>query len=290
MLPVKRILLPVDFSRQNVTAAKQAASLARHYHAPLTLLHVNPAYLPPVGPDGEITLPLDPAWVTTLEAQRHRDLLEWQKGEFDGLDVAYEVTTGDPASCIIEYTNTHDVGLIVMATHGYGGFRKFLLGSVVAKVLNDARCPVWTGAHFAEGMPHQIHNLSNVLVAIDNGRASEDVLNFAREFAAEFKAPLSVIHAIPKLDAIERFDDPELAVARAEAAESVVRNLLRKAKLDQGSLVEVSIEEGDPAKVVAHAGLSADVLVIGRSLCNRERLRTHAYAIIREAPCPVISV
>jgi len=41
----------------------------------------------------------------------------------------------------------------MMPTHGLGGFRRFLLGSVTAKVLHDADCPVWTGVHL-ERAPH----------------------------------------------------------------------------------------------------------------------------------------
>jgi nucleotide-binding universal stress UspA family protein len=290
MLPIERILLPVDFSRQNAVAARHAASLARHFRAQLTLLHVNPVYMAGACLAGEMTPPVDPAWVTALEAQRYRELTEWHKEELQGLDCQRAVMTGDPATSIVEYANEHQIGLIVMATHGYGGFRKFLLGSVAAKVLNDARCPVWTGAHLAEGPAHDLGNLSDVLVALDNGATSERVLRWGREFAAEFRAPISVIHAIPRLDAIEGFDDPELRAARAHAAETVIQCLLRKTGTGKEQPIEVTIEEGDPAKVVAHASLGADVLVIGRGPCARERLRTHSYAIIREAPCPVISV
>ena len=37
-----------------------------------------------------------------------------------------------------------------MPTHGYGPFRRFILGSNTAKVLHDADCPVWTGVHVEE--------------------------------------------------------------------------------------------------------------------------------------------
>lgn len=287
MLPIQHILLPVDFSRQNAAAAKQAAGLARHFRARLTLLHVNAVFGPGALMPGEMARPLDPAWVKALEAQRYRELTEWQPAVFEGIDHDFAVVTGDPAESIVEYANTHGIGLIVMATHGYGGFRKFLLGSVAAKVLNDAKCPVWTGAHLAEGPPHELRDLSEVLVAIDNGPASDRVLAWARDFAGEFRAPVAVIHAIPRLDAIEDYPDGQFHAARVHAAETTVEAVAQKAGVRDA---KIQIEAGDPAKVVAHAALEADVLVIGRSPCPRERLRTHAYAILREAPCPVISV
>jgi hypothetical protein len=57
---------------------------------------------------------------------------------------------GDPASIITEYAARNRVDLIMMPTHGYGTFRSLLLGSVTAKVLHDAECPVWTGVHTAD--------------------------------------------------------------------------------------------------------------------------------------------
>ncbi len=54
------------------------------------------------------------------------------------------------------------------------------------------------------------------------------------------------------------------------------------------------IESGSPAEVVADTvdQFNADLLVIGRSEAAGMfgRLRTNAYAIIRQSPCPVVSV
>jgi hypothetical protein len=60
------------------------------------------------------------------------------------------VLEGDPARQIVDYAHEEKVDLIVMPTHGYGPFRQFILGSITAKVLHDADCPVWTGVHLEE--------------------------------------------------------------------------------------------------------------------------------------------
>jgi nucleotide-binding universal stress UspA family protein len=73
-------------------------------------------------------------------------------------------------------------------------------------------------------------------------------------------------------------------------AREYIRCLQRKLSM----VGEILIEVGDPVKVVRAAAtrLDADVVVIGRSL--REgvlgRLRPNAYSIVRDAPCPVVSV
>ena len=60
---------------------------------------------------------------------------------------------GDASEVITKYAAEHGTDLIMMPTHGYGVFRGLLLGSVTAKVLHDAVCPVWTAVHVEETPP-----------------------------------------------------------------------------------------------------------------------------------------
>ena len=66
---------------------------------------------------------------------------------FEGLRLRRVVYEGDPEAQIAAFAQAEDVQLIVMPTHGYGVFRRYLIGSVTAKVLHDVSCPVLTGAH-----------------------------------------------------------------------------------------------------------------------------------------------
>jgi nucleotide-binding universal stress UspA family protein len=187
--------------------------------------------------------------------------------------------TGDPAASIVEFAHREKPDLIVMPTHGYGPFRRFLLGSVAAKVLHDVDVPVWTGAHLQKGSQPMWKRIGRVICAIDL-RTAEAVLPWARDFASEFKAELTVIHAVQASQA---------QVSAAEAHE-YIRCLQRRLSMPG----EILIEEGNPAQVVQAAAnrRNADLVVIGRS--PREgvsgRLRTNAYSIVRDAPCPVVSV
>jgi nucleotide-binding universal stress UspA family protein len=58
---------------------------------------------------------------------------------------------GNPAKTIARVASASKVDLIMRPTRGCGGFPAFLLGSVTAKVLDDANFPVWTDAHMPEG-------------------------------------------------------------------------------------------------------------------------------------------
>lgn len=290
MVKIAKILLPVDFSKEGAGAARHAGALARHFGAELTLFHANPVFVSGLGLPREFSGALDTGWVTALEAQRQQDLTNYHNEELAEVNRKHVVVTGDPAQAIVDYAHGEKVDLIVMATHGYGGFRRSLLGSVTAKVLHDAHCPVWTGAHLEETPPREWETMVNVLCAIDNSPASEHVLRWARSFASEFQAPLTVVHAVARIEAPDDFLDQETRQHRLDTAAANVRCFQTKT----GARGEIVIAEGDPAKVVAGEALryNAGVVVIGRTPPEKGegRLRTHAYSILRESPIPVISV
>ena len=282
-MKLTKILLPVDFSEQGDGAAQQAAALARHFNAGLILLHVNPIQVPALITPSDFSGPIDTGWITALEARGRKDLDTYHQADLAGVDVRRIVVTGDPAASIVELAHREKPDLIVMPTHGYGPFRRFLLGSITAKVLHDVDVPVWTGAHLQKSSQPMWKRIGRVICAIDLPTA-EAVLPWAHDFASEFKAELIVVHAVQDLE-----PQSSMAISAVQANE-YIRCLQRKLAVPG----EILIEEGNPAQVVQAAASrrNADLVVIGRS--PREgvsgRLRTNAYSIVRDAPCPVVSV
>ena len=51
------------------------------------------------------------------------------------------------AEAIVEYAKEYNVDIIVMGTHGRGGFAHLLMGSVAERVVRTAPCPVLTVRH-----------------------------------------------------------------------------------------------------------------------------------------------
>lgn len=281
MLNLKKILLPVDFSEHGAGAARYAGALARHFRAQLTLLHVNPT----TAGAREFSGPIDTGWITALESQRRRDLDTYQATEFRDVALLRVVLTGDPAHLIVEHAHAGKTDLIVMPTRGYGLFRRFLLGSVAAKVLHDADCPVWTGVHMEVTAPANGKVINHILCAIDNGPSSERVLDWAWNFAGEFNAVITVVHAAR--DFPEAVFDPDWQTGIAEEARKRVQCFFSKT----GARGEIVIEPGEPARVVDAAAtrLHADLVVIGRNPAAGRR-RLHTYSIIQDSPCPAVSV
>jgi nucleotide-binding universal stress UspA family protein len=194
---------------------------------------------------------------------------------------------GDPAGRIVGFAQDEKAGLIVMPTHGYGPFRRFILGSVTAKVLHDADCPVLTGVHMEDAPGLETMSFRTVVCAVDLGPQSRKAACWAAHLAAGCGARLTLTHAVPSIESKPgEYFDQELA---GELAQGALQEL---EKLREGLEVEpeLKVEHGDPPVCQTAAG--ADLLVIGRGSAGGVfgRLRTNAYAIIRQSPCPVASV
>jgi nucleotide-binding universal stress UspA family protein len=107
---------------------------------------------------------------------------------------------GDAAHHIVEYAHSQQTNLIVMPTHGYGPFRRLLLGSVTSKVLHDADCAVWTGVHANKDLPAEPMTLKDIVCAVDLQRHSSNTLKWASSLANDFKAKLTAVHVAASLD------------------------------------------------------------------------------------------
>ena len=59
-----------------------------------------------------------------------------------GVEVVTAYETGSPAEKILDYAQAAAIDLIVMSTHGRGGLRRLLVGSVTDRIIRAGNCPV----------------------------------------------------------------------------------------------------------------------------------------------------
>lgn len=286
----RHILFPVDFAERSKAIRPFVKLFARQFKSRLTLLNV--VQLPPGiygGLDASFPVMFD---FPTMEAQVRVLLDQYLDPDRPGLAEVHSVVQhGDPAAVITDYARRNGVDLIMMPTHGYGRFRNLLLGSVASKVLHDADCAVWTAAHTDDPDVLQHSPVRNILAAIDLGGPQGDIVCRAAELAREFGATLRLVHAVP--GAVHHPLDTggaEFSMFLLRGAREQIAEFQQQTKTS----FEVSVEAGTVPDVVRSVALEygADLVVIGRGVLHQTfgRLRSKSYDIIRESPCPVLSL
>lgn len=288
MTGIKHILFPIDFSERCCAAIPFVDALAGRYGAKVTLISVaQPIYYTGMGdPGGPLVVGND----TMLEDLKRR-LDNALVREFAHLQVERIAEIGDPAQVVTRFARSAGVDLIMMPTHGYGPFRRLLLGSVTAKVLHDSECPIWTAAHVEESPCRDHLACRNILCAVDDTPASVPLMQWAASFAADLGASLRLVHVVTGAErsSLHTFE-PGYDVDIRDAAEQSLQQLQETAKVNVPlCLVAGNVAEGVQEEARRH---SADLVVIGRGTLHEGlgRLRAHAYGIIRQSPCPVLSV
>jgi nucleotide-binding universal stress UspA family protein len=287
MHSLKKILLPVDFSERCAAAVRYVRELALRFDSEIILAHV----LPPL--HAEFGLQIEGSMLVEVyrarAEQAERELAGFESEALAGNHVRRLILHGEPAAKIVECAREEGAGIIAMPTHGYGGFRRFILGSNTAKVLHDADCPVWTGVHVDE-IPSYAHPFRRILCAVDLGPQSARALSWAAWLQKEFGGHLTLIHAIAAHS--ESITEPDLSW-RANIREIAEEELLRL-QSEAGVEADLLLEAGEAARVIcsAAARVNAGTVVIGRGSAAGDfgRLRTNSYSIIRQSPCPVVSV
>lgn len=140
MIKLKKILVPIDFSKFSAKALRYAEELAEKFHAEIHLLHAFET-VPIMNGEG-VYFPPD---VAAQEEEAARKQLDEQKVNVpDSVPVVRKLNHGHPFVEVVRYAKENEIDLIIMGTHGRGAIAHMLLGSVAEKVVRKAPCPVLT--------------------------------------------------------------------------------------------------------------------------------------------------
>lgn len=139
----RKILVPVDGSEISMKAARAALELAEKFDAKMTLLHVISRSVGSVAGMPEALPVVTEAMIK--EWQENGDMVLKNTLEFIGstdVEVETELIWGSPAPYVCDKAKNEDYDIIVVGSHGYGGWREWLLGSVSNRIVHQAACPV----------------------------------------------------------------------------------------------------------------------------------------------------
>lgn len=290
MISFKTILCPVDFSEHTQHALNYGVSLARQYDATLVLCHVVeiPVVAPPMEPLVEVGTSMQDANAAATE-----ELTKLAKEIQSRVSKLVPILTeGSSASEILNIAEEHNADLLIVASHGMGGFDRFIFGSTTEKLLTKASCPVLIvhvpEREFVNETSGEIE-LRHILVGVDFSSCSDLALSYALGLTKQYKSKLTVAHVH------EGKEEPseESISCVAKVKEQIHRALPQGDQFPK--LGEVVILTGKPDKELVRFAeeQSVDLLVIGarsHGLLSDLFFSSHSEKIVRSAPCPVLSI
>ncbi len=140
-----RVLVPFDFSESATAVFPVMRLLSEHFRTKFTVMHVLPpipyalAKIPPAGQESPLR---EAAFHAADISQSRFDKLRQQ--ELEGVDVDLVSVTGVPVHEIVRAAVDRRVPLVLMATHGWSGVQRLIMGSVAERIARQAPCSVLT--------------------------------------------------------------------------------------------------------------------------------------------------
>ena len=185
----KRMLAPLDGSELAEVVLPYAKELAGRLNLELILFHV----CEPPGVESQFMCRTYLDHVADVVQKKSREV-QVKTGVSSGEKAAavrVELGTGNPAEEILRYAEDNKVDLILIASHGHSGVRRWILGSVADKVLRKSRVPVWlVRANISEEIVHDKWPERTILVPLDGSIFSESVLPHVEALAKQRGAEL----------------------------------------------------------------------------------------------------
>lgn len=299
-IQVEQVLCPTDFSIFSSRALRHATALARRFEARLTVLHVIP-YVVPYGSGLPYYLPAPTVASPAMRQHADEEMRRFVEPAVDApVPVRMEIREGDPWREIQSLAEELPADLVVMGTHGRGGFEHLLLGSVAEKLLRRSPCPVLTVCH-EEGRTWQAPGLvRRILCATDFSQSSADATALAFSLAEKNQAEVTLLHVVeglPERGEYMYYAVPETAPLR-ENLEQKAREQLHTAVPEEvraGCPIEERVTVGRAYKEILRAAAEqrADLIVMGthgRGPVGRMFFGSTSHHVVREATCPVLTV
>ena len=285
------ILVPLDGSALAEQALAPAQALAASLSANVHLLHVvseadryhvlleEETVARQLGYGYGVTVATQPVvtrdtWL--MLRQNAEAYLETQAERLQeaGVTATFEVRLGVPADMIVEVAESRHTGMIVMATHGYSGLKRWALGSVTDKVVHAAPVPVFVVR--GSELPRTSYHVQRILVPLDGSALARQALPLAIEMALQHRAEIVLMTVVvPQM--------AEFGVGFLPPSEEDLRALRERLLGEMGGFAEVLRQHNIPVTPLVVEGLAAEsiVEVAERRAADLIVMATHGYSGLR---------
>lgn len=281
---VNRIVLATDFSECAGKAQDYAAFLARAHEAKLYVVHVpeSPLWY---GSNAATILYLEQA---QKEGERRLEETEQQLIQGGLTDVEARQVVGIPSEQIKKAAQDITADMIVVGTRGRTGLEVILLGSTADRVIRDAPCPV-----LAVPMAAATPSIRHVMAPLDFSSPSLDAVEYAIQVANHFGAKMTLVHVLEPMyyDAEPGLQSMEANWVHWRTQLEQLAGLISSFGLATGTVIRGGVPTDSILDCAREQG--CDLIVMGthgRRGWARLRLGSVAEAVIRQAPCPVLTV
>ena len=282
------VVAGIDGSAAALQAVRWAAREAKLRQLPLALVH---AYADPAESiaDFEVAQTAN----ASLRAQAHRWLRSalYTVHEVDtDLRPRIDLAIGEPVPTLVDRTSR--AALLVVGSHGLGGFTGMLVGSTAIALAARARCPVAVvRAAPLGGWPAD----GPIVVGIDGSPASEEAIAFAFHEASLRGCELVAVHTWNEV-----FIDTELSFERIAFDTTVLREHERELLAQRLAgwqekypdvRVHRVVEQNRPVRALLEHGADAQLILVGsrgRGGLAGTLLGSTSQALVHYAPCPLI--
>jgi nucleotide-binding universal stress UspA family protein len=291
---LKKILVPLDGSKVAEQILPHARLLAEACKVPVELLSVDES----VGAQPASSMESSKVYLRAIVA-----------ASFPGVQrVDPVVERGKPAEVIVDRAKREPGCLITMVTHGRSGIRRWLLGSVAAKIVQGAESPLMLVRARETPPVTEQAKINSVIVPLDGSELAESALPPAREIAQAVNAELVLVRAVevPPTAYYRTEDVPPIAEPFIPSYDEVVADLEReareyldaKAKVLRGEgagKVRVEILIGDAAEEIIKlardtTGSLIAICTHGRSGVKRWVLGSVTEKVVHHGDSPILVI
>ncbi len=262
------VLIPLDGSRLAEAVLPPAFALASVCGCAVTLLHVIEHRAPK-------TVHGEPHLHDPSSAAEYLGRVAKQYARY-GVPVDVHVHPNeedDVARSIAEHADEFETDLILLATHGSGGVRDFLFGSIAQQVLQQSTKPVLL-VRPEQGYP-EAFRYRTIMIPLDGTADAEMVLPMAVLLASRTGARLHLVRVVPTLSTLPGTSGaiatflPGATSALLDIEEREAHAYLNALQRRLPHVCSVEVRRGDVARELAQAGAGVDADLVMMSTHGR---------------------
>jgi nucleotide-binding universal stress UspA family protein len=293
---INTIFCATDFSKLAEEVVAYGITLAKEFNAKLLVCHV--VDFPTVSMYGE-------AVSGPIEHQNR--FMDYARSEISRLigdasvDSQAIVTLGNTTEEISRLVIEFNADLVITATHGRSGLKRFFLGSVTERLMRTLPCPLLVLRGSEEERETKFHKFpfKRILVGCDFSSDSDLAFKNSLSMAQEFQSELHMIHVVEptgykdlfKMAAVqgEKFKQDLFDMIKGRLQSMVPEDALNWLTLHTHLLVGKPYEE-----IIRYAEINdIDLIVLGirgHGMVEDFLVGSTTDRVIRRAPCPVLSI